>query len=41
MTKQSFNGIQVSALVEEVGSKGVTQGVNAASFGYAGFFLAL
>lgn len=41
MAKQSFNGIQVSALVEQVGSKGVTQGVNATSFDYAGFFLAV
>ena len=41
MAEKSFNGIQVSALVEQVGSKGVAEGVNAALFGYAGFFLAL
>jgi hypothetical protein len=41
MAKQSFDGIQVSALVEQVGGKGVAEGVNAALFGYAGFFLAL
>lgn len=41
MAEQSFNGIQVRALVEQVGGKGVTEGVNAALFGYAGFFLAL
>ena len=41
MAEQSFNGIQVSALVEQVGGKGVTEGVNTALFGYAGFFLAL
>ena len=41
MAEQSFNGIQVGTLVEQVGSKGVTEGMNAALFGYAGFFLAL
>ena len=41
MAEQSFNGIQVRALVEEVGGKGVAEGVNATLFSYAGFFLAL
>jgi hypothetical protein len=38
VAEQSFNGIQVRALIKQVGSKGMTEGVNAASFGYAGFF---
>jgi hypothetical protein len=41
MAEKSFDSIQVSALVEQVGSKGVAEGVNTALFGYAGFFLAL
>ena len=41
MAEKSFDGIQVGALVEQVGGKGVAEGVNAALFGYAGFFLAL
>jgi hypothetical protein len=41
MAEKSFDGIQVRALVEQVGGKGVTEGMNAALFGYAGFFLAL
>ena len=41
MAEQSFNGIEVRALVEQVGGKGVAEGMNAALFGYAGFFLAL
>ena len=40
MSQKSFNGIKIRAPVEEVGGKGVPEGVNAASFGYAGFFLA-
>jgi hypothetical protein len=41
VAKESFNGIQVCALVKQMGGKGVTEGVNTALFGYAGFFLAL
>ena len=41
MAEKSFDSIQVRALVEQVGGKGVTEGVNAALFGYVGFFLAL
>jgi hypothetical protein len=41
MAEKSFNGIQISALVEQVGGKGVAEGVNTTLFGYAGFFLAL
>ena len=41
MAEKSFNGIEVSAQVEQVGGKGVTEGMNTALFGYAGFFLAL
>ena len=41
MAEKSFNGIQVGALVEQVGGKGVAEGVNTTLFGYAGFFLAL
>jgi len=41
MAEKSFDGIQVGALVEQVGGKGVAEGMNAALFGYAGFFLAL
>lgn len=40
MAKKSFNGIKIGPPVEEVGGKGVPEGVNAAVFGYAGFFLA-
>jgi hypothetical protein len=40
VAKKSFNGIKIGAIVKEVGGKGVTEGVNAAAFGYAGFFLA-
>jgi hypothetical protein len=41
MAEKSFNSIEVRALVEQVSGKGVMEGVNAALFGYAGFFLAL
>jgi hypothetical protein len=40
VTQEPFNGIQIRSLVEEVGGKGVTEGMNTAAFGYAGFFLA-
>jgi hypothetical protein len=38
MAQKSFNGIKISSLVEEVGGKGVTEGMDAAAFGYTGFF---
>lgn len=41
VAKESADRIQISSLVERVGGKGMTKGMNAAVFGYAGFFLAL
>ena len=39
MPKEPFNGIKVSSLIQQVGGKAVTQGMDA-TFVYAGFFLA-
>ena len=41
VAKESADRIQISSLVERVGGKAMTEGMNAAGFGYAGFFLAL
>jgi hypothetical protein len=40
VAKKSFNGIKIDPPVEEVGGKRMPEAVNAAVFGYAGFFLA-
>jgi hypothetical protein len=41
MTQELTDGVKVGSLVKRVGCKGVTQGMDAAGFCYAGFFLAL
>ena len=40
MPKESLNAINIRSLVEQMGCKTVTEGMDAAVFGYAGFFLA-
>ena len=39
VAQESTDCIKVSSLVKEVGCKAVTEAVDAAGFGYAGFFL--
>jgi hypothetical protein len=41
MAKQFTDRIKIGASVKAVGGKTVTQSVDTAGFGYAGFFLAL
>jgi hypothetical protein len=40
MAQEALEGIKINALVECVGGKGVPQRMDAATFVYAGFFLA-
>jgi len=40
MAKESFQGINISSIVYQVGGKGVAKGMNAVAFCYTGFFLA-
>jgi hypothetical protein len=40
MSKESFNGINISSLVYQVGGEGVPQRMDSIAFVYAGFFLA-
>lgn len=40
MTQEAFKGIEIGSLVEHMGGKRVPQGMDAAAFVYAGFFLA-
>jgi hypothetical protein len=40
MSKESFNGVKVSSLVEQVGCKTVAKGMDTPAPGYTGFFLA-
>ena len=39
MPQEPADCIKVSSLVKEVGSEAVTEAMDAAGFGYAGFFL--
>ena len=39
MTKETTDCVKVCPLVKEVGCEAVTEAMNAAGFGYAGFFL--
>ena len=41
MAEQFADRVKIRSSVEAVGGKGVTQAVDTAGFGYAGFFLAL
>lgn len=41
MAEQFTDRVKIRSSVEAVGGKGVTQTVDTAGFGYAGFFLAL
>ena len=40
VAKQLADGVEVVAFIEQMGGEAVTQGVEAAGFGYADFFLA-
>ena len=39
MPKETTDCIKIGSLVKEVGSEAVTEAMDAAGFGYAGFFL--
>ena len=41
MAKESFNGINISSLIYQVGCKTVTEGMDTTAPGYVGFFLAM
>jgi hypothetical protein len=41
MSKQSANGVEISSLVEQVGGKAVTKGMNTLAVDQTGFFFAL
>ena len=41
MPKESFNGINVRSLVQQMSCKAVAQRMNAGAFVYAGFFFAM
>jgi hypothetical protein len=40
MSEESLNGVKISSLIEQVGCKTVTKGMNASGVGQTGFFFA-
>ncbi len=40
MPKESFKGINISSIIQEMGGEGVAKRMDAVAFGYTGFFFA-
>jgi hypothetical protein len=41
MPKEAFEGINISSIIQQMGGEGVAKRMDAAAFGYTGFFFAL